>query len=102
MKPHTCPQGEEGIKGEKGMRGLWGQVVIYHTQMNEDYFLYPEMLQICINDILCQQGDRGPKGLKGLRGAAGFKVNTWRWVQALIRLFIVVVIIIAYNFIDNA
>lgn len=26
MEPHL--QGEEGIKGEKGMRGLWGRVVI--------------------------------------------------------------------------
>lgn len=51
MKPQTYPQGEEGIKGEKGMRGLWGQVVIYHTQNYN--FVYPEMLQICINDMLC-------------------------------------------------
>lgn len=29
----THPQGEEGIKGEKGMRGLWGQVVIHHSQI---------------------------------------------------------------------
>lgn len=31
------PQGEEGIKGEKGMRGPWGQVVIYHFFTSEFY-----------------------------------------------------------------
>lgn len=48
---HAHPQGEEGIKGEKGMRGLRGQVVILHTQIY--HFLYPEMLQILINEMLC-------------------------------------------------
>lgn len=42
------PQGEEGIEGEKGMRGPWGQVVIYH-------FLYLRILQMMmnINGMLC-------------------------------------------------
>lgn len=35
---HSCPQGEVGIKGEKGMRGLWGQVVIYHYHIH--YILF--------------------------------------------------------------
>lgn len=46
---HTHPQGEEGIKGEKGMRGLWGQVVIYHTQIC--HFLYHEMSQTLIKAL---------------------------------------------------
>lgn len=48
----TRPQGEEGIKGEKGMRGLWGQAVIHRAQIH--LFLYREILYNSrINEILC-------------------------------------------------
>ncbi len=72
------PQGEEGIDGEKGMRGPRGQEVLHHPSA-EPHFdglvaLHPK---VCNNkSSSLTQGDRGPKGLKGLIGASGHKVKT--------------------------